>query len=108
VLIPGTMGTCSYVLVGTKEAEEQSFGTVCHGAGRRMSRSAAKKKITGAEVRKSLESHGIMVECASSKGLAEEAPLAYKDVNDVVDVVVQAKLAKKVVKLKPIAVIKGG
>ena len=108
VLIPGTMGTCSYVLVGTKEAEEQSFGTVCHGAGRRMSRSAAKKKITGAEVRKSLESHGIMVECASFKGLAEEAPLAYKDVNDVVDVVVQAKLAKKVVKLKPIAVIKGG
>lgn len=108
VLIPGTMGTSSYVLVGTKEAEEQTFGTVCHGAGRRMSRSAAKKRITGAEVRKELELRGIIVECASPRGLAEEAPLAYKDVDDVIDVVATAKLAKKVVKLKPIAVIKGG
>jgi len=108
VLIPGTMGTSSYVLVGTKEAEKQTFGTVCHGAGRRMSRKAAKKRITGAEVRKNLEARGIMVECASSRGLAEEAPLAYKDVDDVVDVIAKAKLAKKVVKLKPIAVIKGG
>jgi len=108
VLIPGTMGTASYMLIGTAEAEQQSFGTVCHGAGRRMSRSAAKRKITGAEVRKQLEARGIMVECASSAGLAEEAPLAYKDIDDVVNVVTDAKLAKKIIKLKPIAVIKGG
>jgi len=108
VLIPGTMGTSSYVLIGTNEAEAESFGTVCHGAGRRMSRGEAKRKITGPEVRKELESRGIHVECASSRGLAEEAPLAYKDVDNVVDVVEQAKLAKRVVKLKPMAVIKGG
>jgi len=108
VLIPGTMGTSSYLLVGTKEALKESFGTVCHGAGRRMSRGEAKRKITGPEVRKELEARGIHIECASSRGLAEEAPLAYKDVDNVVDVVVRAGLSKKVAKLKPLAVVKGG
>ncbi|MDD4995470.1 MAG: RtcB family protein [Patescibacteria group bacterium] len=108
VLIPGTMGTSSYLLMGTEMAEKTTFGTVCHGAGRRMSRHEAKRRITGPEVRKELESRGIIVECASSAGLAEEAPLAYKDVDEVVDVVVRAGLAKRVAKLKPIAVIKGG
>ena len=108
VLIPGTMGTSSYLLVGTEQSLKTTFGTVCHGAGRRMSRKQAKRKVTGAEVRKQLEQSGIIVECASSAGLAEEAPLAYKDIDNVIEVVVQAGLAKKVVKLKPIAVIKGG
>lgn len=108
VLIPGTMGTSSYLLIGTEQAMGQTFGTVCHGAGRRMSRKEAKRKITGAEVRKNLEKIGIHVECASSAGLAEEAPFAYKDVDNVVQVVTSAGLAKQVVKLKPLAVIKGG
>jgi len=108
VFIPGTMGTSSYLLVGTDEAMATTFGTVCHGAGRRMSRKAAKRKATGAEVRKKLEQMGIVVECASSHGLAEEAPFAYKDVDEVVQVVTRAGLARKVLKLKPLAVIKGG
>ncbi|MBU0649462.1 RtcB family protein [Patescibacteria group bacterium] len=108
VFIPGTMGTSSYLLVGTDEAMAATFGTVCHGAGRRMSRKAAKRKATGAEVRKNLEQMGIVVECASSHGLAEEAPDAYKDVDEVVEVVAHAGLGQKVIKLKPLAVIKGG
>lgn len=108
VLIPGTMGTSSYVLVGTQEGMHIDFGSCCHGAGRRMSRTQAKKIIRGKELRQDLESHGIIVRCDSDSGLAEEAPIAYKDVDDVVQVVDEAKLARRVAKLVPVAVIKGG
>lgn len=107
VLIPGTMGTSSYVLVGTEEAMKQTFGTVCHGAGRRMSRHEAKRTVSGKELRERLEEKGIAVRCFSTSGLAEEAPEAYKDVDEVVNVVVSAGLSQKVARLRPIAVIKG-
>lgn len=106
VLIPGSMGTASYVLVGTKEGEE-SFYSTSHGSGRTMSRQAAIKMISGQEVIKKLESKGIIVKCWSLKGIAEEAPMAYKNIENVVDVVHNAKLSKRVVKLIPFAVIKG-
>lgn len=108
VFVPGTMGTASYVLVGTTEGMSQAFGTSCHGAGRRMSRHEAKRTVSGPELRKKLELEGIVIRCDSSSGLAEEAPEAYKDVDRVVDVVHRAGLARKVARLKPIAVIKGG
>lgn len=107
VMIPGTMGTASYVLRGTDGAMRHTFGTVCHGAGRRMSRHAAKRAVSGTELRQQLESQGIVVRCFSDKGLAEEAPIAYKDVEEVVDVVEKAGLSAKVAKLRPVAVIKG-
>jgi tRNA-splicing ligase RtcB len=107
VLIPGTMGTASYVLRGTEEAMKRTFGTVCHGAGRRMSRHAAKRAVSGKELRKYLERQGIVVRCFSDSGLAEEAPEAYKDVEQVVDVVERAGLSRKVARLLPVAVIKG-
>ena len=107
VLIPGDMGTASYVLVGTQKAMEESFGTTCHGAGRLMSRRAAKRKIRGSELKEKLEAQGIQVRAGSMSGLAEEAPEAYKDVNRVVEVVHRAGLARKVAKLKPLAVMKG-
>lgn len=108
VLIPGTMGTSSYVLVGTDESIEQAFGSSCHGAGRKLSRSKSKKLVHGATLRHELENAGIVVRCDSSAGLAEEAPIAYKDVDSVVNVITQTKLAKKVARLVPLAVIKGG
>jgi tRNA-splicing ligase RtcB len=107
VIIPGTMGTASYVLCGTAVAMQKTFGTVCHGAGRRMSRHAAKRAVTGGDVRRSLESKGIVVRCHSDSGLAEEAPQAYKDVESVVEVVENAGLSTRVARLKPVAVIKG-
>ena len=107
VLIPGSMGTASYVLVGTDEALERSFGSTCHGAGRAMSRTAAKKVKHGKEVRKELEDQGIVVRCAGMGELAEEAPHAYKDVDRVVDVVHNAGLARMVARLVPLGVIKG-
>jgi tRNA-splicing ligase RtcB len=107
VLIPGSMGTASYVLAGTQEGMQTSFGSTCHGAGRRMSRRAAKKAIHGGTLKKKLEEKGICVRAGSLPGLAEEAPLAYKDIDDVVQVVHDAKIAKKVAKLRPCAVIKG-
>jgi tRNA-splicing ligase RtcB len=107
VLIPGSMGTASYVLVGTDEGLALSFGSTCHGAGRAMSRTAAKKVQKGQEVRKALEDKGIIVRCASAGELAEEAPHAYKDVDRVVDVVHQAGIARKVARLVPLGVIKG-
>jgi tRNA-splicing ligase RtcB len=107
VLIPGSMGTASYVLVGTDEALDRSFGSTCHGAGRAMSRTAAKKVKSGQDVRKELEGRGITVRCASTGELAEEAPYAYKDVDRVVDVVHHAGLARKVARLVPLGVIKG-
>lgn len=107
VLIPGSMGTASFVLTGSDDAMNLSFGSTCHGAGRRMSRGAAKRVKSGQEVRKELEAMGIVVRCPSAGELAEEAPHAYKDVDRVVDVVVQAKLARKVARLVPLGVVKG-
>ena len=106
VLIPGTMGTASYVLKGTEKSKE-AFYTVCHGAGRTMSRHEAKRKTSGREVLQQLAKKGIIVKSGSLSDLAEEAPLAYKNVDEVVEVVHQAGLAKKIVQLKPLAVIKG-
>jgi len=107
VLVPGDMGTASYVLVGTADAMEQSFGTSCHGAGRTMSRAAAKKKIHGGTLRQELEDRGIRVRAGSMAGLAEEAPEAYKDIDAVIEVVDGAGLARKVARLLPLAVMKG-
>ena len=107
VLIPGSMGTASYLLCGTDEAPLRSFGSSCHGAGRAMSRTAAKRSTTGSAVRKELLSRGIVVCCPSNSELAEEAPPAYKDVDRVVDVVHHAGLARKVARLRPVGVIKG-
>ncbi|MFL5819235.1 MAG: RtcB family protein [Solirubrobacteraceae bacterium] len=107
VFIPGSMGTASFVLAGRAGAMERSFGTVCHGAGRQLSRTAARRRVQGAEVRRRLEQAGIVVRCASGRGLAEEAPLAYKDVDRVVEVVARAELAVPVVRLRPIGVVKG-
>jgi tRNA-splicing ligase RtcB len=101
------MGTASYVLAGRPGAMDVSFGTVCHGAGRRLSRTGARKQIHGAELRRQLEEQGIVVRCPSNKGLAEEAPFAYKEVDVVVRVVEQAGLAARVARLRPIGVVKG-
>jgi tRNA-splicing ligase RtcB len=107
VLVPGDMGTASYVLVGTADAMDQSFGTSCHGAGRMMSRTAAKKRIHGGTLRRELEARGIHVRAGSMPGLAEEAPAAYKDIHAVIEVVHGAGLAHKVARLRPLAVMKG-
>lgn len=107
VLVPGSMGTASYVLVGTQEAMALAFGSTCHGAGRVMSRHEALKKVWGADLKRQLEEQGIVVQAGSTKGLAEEAPAAYKDVSRVVEVVHGARLARKVARLRPLAVIKG-
>ena len=107
VLIPGSMGTSSWVLVGTPKAMELSFGTTAHGAGRFMSRSAAKRKWWGGDLKKSLESRGIVVRAASMDVLAEEAPDAYKDVDRVAEVSHQLGIGMKVVRMTPIGVAKG-
>jgi tRNA-splicing ligase RtcB len=107
VFIPGSMGTASYVLVGTDEAESRALASVCHGAGRVLSRGAAKRQVTGHQLRKALEARGITVRCPSNTELAEEAPEAYKDIDRVVDVVVGAGLARKVARLVPLGVVKG-
>ena len=107
VLIPGSMGTASYVLVGTEKSMEATFGSACHGAGRRMSRRAAKKTVKGRELQDELKNRGIYIQAGSLSSIAEEAPEAYKDVNLVVETIHQAGIARKVAKLIPIAVIKG-
>ena len=107
VIIPGSMGTASWVLVGTEDSMTRSFGSSCHGAGRLMSRSKAKKEVQGDVLRRDLERQGIKVRAGSLPGLAEEAPSAYKDVDMVVETVSDAGIAKKVARLKPVAVIKG-
>ena len=107
VFIPGSMGTASYVLAGQEAALERSFGTACHGAGRRLSRTAAKKQMSGAELRRQLEGDGIVVRTPSNAGLAEEAPFAYKDVERVVEVVERAGIARRVARLVPLGVVKG-
>jgi tRNA-splicing ligase RtcB (3'-phosphate/5'-hydroxy nucleic acid ligase) len=107
VFIPGSMATSSFVLAGAPGSIELAFGTTCHGAGRRLSRTGARKQISGAELRRQLEARGIVVRSPSNKGLAEEAPLAYKDVERVVDVVERAGLSRRVAQLIPLGVIKG-
>lgn len=107
VIIPGSMGTASYLLIGTETAMEKSFGSTAHGAGRAMSRHQAMKHKQGDEVKRELEKKGIDIESGSLKGLAEEASYAYKDVDEVVRVSDEVGLAKIVVKLKPLAVMKG-
>ena len=106
VIIPGSMGTSSYILAGIEKSAEAWY-TVCHGAGRAMSRHAAMRAVSGQEVIRNLKAKGILVKCHSFRGIAEEAPLAYKDVNEVVEVIHQAGLSKKVARLVPLAVIKG-
>ena len=107
VFIPGSMGTASYVLAGEQGAMASSFGTTCHGAGRVMSRTRARKQITGSGLRRQLQARGIVVRCPSDKGLAEEAPFAYKDVDHVIQVVAEAGLARRVARLEPLGVVKG-
>jgi tRNA-splicing ligase RtcB len=107
VLVPGSMGTTSYILVGTDKALELTFGSTCHGAGRVMSRTQAKKTIWGEDLQRELRKQGIAVKAGSMAGLAEEAPAAYKDVERVVDVVDGAGIAHKVARLEPLGVIKG-
>ena len=107
VFIPGSMGTASYVLAGDPGSMVRSFGTTCHGAGRLLSRTAARKRIGGGELRRQLEQQGIVVRCPSPKGLAEEAPFAYKDVERVVEIVERAGLARRVARLVPLGVVKG-
>lgn len=107
VIIPGDMGRHSYLLVGTQEAMAQSFGTVCHGAGRVMSRAEAVRKAAGRSIEQELAQQGIIVMGRGRKGVAEEQPAAYKDVNDVVRVVHNAGLAKRVARMRPLGVIKG-
>lgn len=107
VLIGGTMGTASYILVGTKESGDIAFGSSCHGAGRSMSRHAAKRRWEGREVVKELGQRGIVIRSRSLRGVAEEAPGAYKDVSAVVEVAHCANLSRKVAKLKPLVCVKG-
>jgi len=107
VLIPGSMGTASYVMVGTKKAEKLTFGSSVHGAGRIESRSKSMKNIRGEDVKNKLNKKGIEVESGSLKSLAEEAPEAYKDIEEVVKVVDEIGISKKVARLKPLIVIKG-
>ena len=107
VLVPGSMGTASWVLLGTQGSMALAFGSTCHGAGRRMSRHQAKRTVRGDRLRQDLEAQGVRVRAGSLPGLAEEAPTAYKDVDAVVEVVVGAWIAAKVARLRPVAVVKG-
>jgi tRNA-splicing ligase RtcB len=107
VLVPGSMGTASWVLLGTQGSMSLSFGSTCHGAGRVMSRKQAKREVRGDQLRVTLEKRGIQIRAGSMPGLAEEAPQAYKDVDAVVEVVSAAGIAAKVARLRPVAVIKG-
>lgn len=107
VMIPGDMGTASYVLVGTDESEERAFSSTAHGAGRLMSRKGAKKLISGVALKKQLEDKGIAIVAGNVASLAEESPEAYKDVTEVVDICDGAGLSKKVAQLRPLGVLKG-
>jgi len=107
VIIPGDMGTASYVLLGTQKAMEETFGSTCHGAGRVLSRKAAKKASKGRAIHRELEDKGILVKSTGRSTLAEEMPEAYKDISEVVEVVHEVGISKKVAKLRPIGVVKG-
>jgi len=107
IIIPGSMGTASYVLVGTDEADELSFSSTAHGAGRAMSRHEALGKFKGEEIKSELGKKGIEVKAGSWKGLAEEGPQSYKDIDEVVKVSDEVGIGKLVVRVRPIAVMKG-
>jgi tRNA-splicing ligase RtcB (3'-phosphate/5'-hydroxy nucleic acid ligase) len=107
VIIPGSMGSASYVLAGTQKAMEMTFGSTCHGAGRVMSRTAALKDMRGNEVQRELAARGITVIAPNARAIAEEAPDVYKDIDAVIDVVDQLGISKKVARLVPLAVAKG-
>ncbi|MEW5909164.1 MAG: RtcB family protein [Thermodesulfobacteriota bacterium] len=107
ILIPGDMGRASYVMAGTQKAMEETFGSTCHGAGRVLSRQAAKKKSKGRSIQRELEDQGILVRWSGRATLAEEMPEAYKDISQVVNVVHGAGISKKVARLRPMAVLKG-
>ena len=107
VLVPGDMGRYSYIMVGTDLAMQETWGSVCHGAGRTMSRAEAVRQMTVSQLLAELEQRGVIVRSASKKGLVEEAPEAYKDVREVVDVVHNSGLARKVARMRPLGVIKG-
>jgi tRNA-splicing ligase RtcB len=107
VLIPGDMGTASYVMAGTQTAMEETFGSTCHGAGRMLSRHAAIRAMKGRSVRSELEAKGIIVMSRSRETLSEEAPEAYKRIDDVVHIVHQAGLSRKVARMRPLGVVKG-
>ena len=107
VLLPGDMGRCSFVAVGTQEAMDETFGSTCHGAGRMLSRGAAKRRLKGSDVVRELENRGIIVKAGNIPSLAEEASQAYKDITTVMDVVHQAGISRKVAMAVPMGVIKG-
>ena len=107
VLIPGDMGRCSYVAVGTETAMKETFGSTCHGAGRVQSRGAAKRNLRGVDIAKELAARGIIVKAGSMSSLAEEASAAYKNVSDVVDVTEHAGISVKIIKSVPMGVVKG-
>ena len=107
VIIPGDMGRNSYLLVGTEKAMEETFGSACHGAGRLKSRTEATRTIKLDVLLKDLESKGIIVKASGRGTIVEEAPQAYKNVNDVVDVVHSAGISKRVCRMRPLGVIKG-
>jgi len=107
VLIPGDMGRCSYVALGTEVAMKESFGSTCHGAGRVQSRAAARRSLRGADVARTLAAKGITVKAGSMASLAEEASEAYKDVSEVVDITHKAGISRRVAKAKPMGVVKG-
>ncbi|MBW3018151.1 RtcB family protein [Candidatus Woesearchaeota archaeon] len=107
VILPGTMGTASYILVGTQKGMELAFGSTAHGAGRAMSRHGAIKQFRGETIKQELEAHNIIVKSASWKGIAEEAPKAYKDVDEVIKATEGAGICKIVARVRPISVVKG-
>ena len=107
VFIPGDMGSCSFIAVGTQKAMDENFGSTCHGAGRLLSRSAARRKLNGKDVVKELRGRGISIKTEHVSSLAEEASHAYKDVTEVVNIVQQAGISKKIAKAIPMGVIKG-
>jgi tRNA-splicing ligase RtcB len=107
VLIPGDMGRYSFVALGTQVAMKETFGSTCHGAGRVQSRAAARRSLKGADVARALAARGITVKAGSMASLAEEAPEAYKDVSDVVDITHRAGISLKVIRSVPIGVTKG-
>jgi tRNA-splicing ligase RtcB len=107
VIVPGSMGTASYLLVGTNESAALSFSSTCHGAGRAMSRTAAKKQMSGQDLKRDLEAQGIVLAASQPKLLAEEAPYAYKDVSEVVDTCEGAGISMVVARMRPVGVVKG-
>ena len=107
VFVPGSMGTASWVLAGSEGAMRETFGSVCHGAGRLLSRTAVKKGRDARQEQQKLESQGILVRSESRDGILEELPEAYKNVDEVIEVVHNAGLARKVARLRPMGVIKG-